>query len=299
MSGFDSGKSRYFKLTNEGDTQIVGLNCPAVTSASIASIRCEGCQTLLPGESCEIWVSPTSIPTAEVGDTHPSPLRLAMSGLNISPFDLWVNVLTYGSFYQSGFLFSIVETVDVGVSIGGTVAAERDTVVYLPGLAWDSTPLCNDVLGLCKITRAHSPTNGTDETTSGVSGNTYLITHALTPDPLSYAAGRCSRLPSDERNHWYLPAICELGYGAHAGNVDCGTKDNPLLPNIQSNLIELGMNAFNFSTPGNYWSSTEFLLQPRAYAWYAYLSDQNNAYQDINAKFGQLGVRCVRSLNVS
>lgn len=65
------------------------------------------------------------------------------------------------------------------------------------------------------------------------SGGSPPFTATAGPTPLSYyAAGLCAATISGYSD-WYLPAICEMGYGV----ANCGTSGVPELQNMQANLV--------------------------------------------------------------
>ncbi|WP_419420512.1 hypothetical protein ACNVED_04215 [Legionella sp. D16C41] len=101
-----------------------------------------------------------------------------------------------------------------------------------------------------------------------------------------YATGLCKQSISNYSD-WYLPAICELGYGG----VTCGASNAPVLQNIQSSLIDT--NILN-TLAGLYWSSTEFEGSPNA-AWYRSFAS-GGSFMSATDKDTLLGVRCSRIL---
>lgn len=105
-----------------------------------------------------------------------------------------------------------------------------------------------------------------------------------------YAAGLCKQTISTYSD-WYLPAICEMGYGSSA----CGTLGAPTLQNIQSSLID----SSGLSAPaGYYWSSAEVSASPQTVAWGQLFASGGGSIQDVVTKSLQLGVRCSRALTL-
>ncbi len=105
-----------------------------------------------------------------------------------------------------------------------------------------------------------------------------------------YAAGLCKQTIATYSD-WYLPAICEMGYGSSA----CGTSGTPTLQNIQSSLIDTS----GLSTLLNYyWSSTEGTSPPRSVAWAQAFAGGGGSLQNNYNKVGELGVRCSRALTL-
>lgn len=118
-------------------------------------------------------------------------------------------------------------------------------------------------------------------------GTVRFIASAGPTDIMYYAAGLCKQIIASYSD-WYLPAICEMGYGSTA----CGTSGTPTLQNIQSSLIDdnNGLNA----PAGEYWSSTERSDDPQLYAW-GQLFASGGSVQGYAFKTTQLGVRCSRA----
>ena len=123
----------------------------------------------------------------------------------------------------------------------------------------------------------------------GVGSSPYTVSSGAT-DSNFYAAGLCTQ-PIDTYSDWYLPAICEMGYGSSA----CGSSSAPTLQNIQKSLIDSsGLS----SIAGNYWSSTEVEGFPQGLAWLESFAWGSGSVQDSYNKGGQLGVRCSRALTL-
>ena len=117
------------------------------------------------------------------------------------------------------------------------------------------------------------------------------------------AAGLCTGTIS-AFSDWYLPAICEMGYGANSAGINCGLQLTPAEQNIQSNLIDInntdiaGLTAG--STSGLYWSSTEYSPDPTAVAWFqVFVLNGGASFQGNDHKGNHtLGVRCSRALTL-
>jgi trimeric autotransporter adhesin len=89
---------------------------------------------------------------------------------------------------------------------------------------------------------------------------------------------------------WYLPAICQLA--GPGGGASCPTA----LPNIDSNLFQLGFGGLNAS-PTYYWSSTEDPYSPVNFAVLQAFQAGGGSYQPGATKNYTAGIRCVRSVN--
>jgi hypothetical protein len=107
------------------------------------------------------------------------------------------------------------------------------------------------------------------------------------PIPLSfYAAGLCKQ-PISGLSGWYLPAICEMGYGPLFG---CGVVGSPTLQNMQSNIVTYnGLNLIS----GDFWSATQ--RGDTEQALYAAAQTFPSTAQTIQAKDEPLAVRCSRT----
>ena len=123
-------------------------------------------------------------------------------------------------------------------------------------------------------------------------GGTAPFTASAGPTTLTYyAAGLCKQTISSYSD-WYLPAICEMGYGSSAA---CGTSSAPTLQNIQSSLIDTS----GLSAPaGIYWSSTEYSTLPQLEAWDQFFASGGGSSQGVALKSNQIGVRCSRALTL-
>lgn len=121
-------------------------------------------------------------------------------------------------------------------------------------------------------------------------GGTPPFTASAGPTNITYyPAGICTQSIAGYTD-WYLPAICEMGYGGRA----CGTSSALILQNIQSSLIDIS----GFSSPaGHYWSSTEGAGDPETDAWDQFFAAGGGSSQGTNfLKSLQNGVRCTRAL---
>ena len=74
--------------------------------------------------------------------------------------------------------------------------------------------------------------------TSAIGGSLKYTPTAGPTNITYYAAGLCTQTIAGYTD-WYLPAICEMGYGIQLDNV-CGFQGTPTLQNIQSSLIDTG-----------------------------------------------------------
>jgi len=281
-TGNNSGRSRVFTIYNTGPETAMGVACPTSLSGSIASITCSGCGTILSGGMCSVTITPSAIPSAAVADTSATPITLTIQGTNTNTLSPTVNVLTYGSFYQAGWLFSIIETATVSLSIGGTVAAETDAAGQSPD----------------GVQYSQSGVDTTSEMNSGTDGeaNTAAMLR-LYGDTGTYSARVCTTYSGGGYGDWYLPAICQMGFGGVDINFACGASPGAI-QNMQYNLLVTNpAQNFNFINNGIYWSSTASELLAPSYA-----SQQQFAFgvgvsnQLVDVVNASSGVRCVRAI---
>ncbi len=274
-----SGTPRVFTVQNTGMATATGVTCPTSTSPSITSITCVGCGTILSNGTCTVTIQPSAMPSAAVADASPTPITLTIQGNNTNMLNPTVNILTYGSFYEAGWLFSIIETTNTSQSIGGTVAAESDNV--------------------SQNTTEYSPSG--DNTTfamySGTNGLSNTQAMVAQYGAGTYSATVCTGSSGGGYTDWYLPAICQMGFGGSDTNFNCGASPGSI-PNIQYNLLETNTTqSFNFVNSGNYWSSTASENSAPVVAWFQRFAVGRGAGVQgggfVNYPFG---VRCVRAI---
>jgi len=203
-------------------------------------------------------------------------------------------VLTYGSIYQSGYVFAVNDTTPDTESIAGKAAALSDQasagapsnpngivwsnngeriLIYAVSFSSTSTdPIPSDI-------QAPGQT-ACDARTDGLCTTTNIISYydSITVPRTNYAAGLCAA-QIDGHNDWSLPAINQLSGGGQT---------------IGRNLDALGLGNIEL---GWYWSSTQ--ENPG-------VGDRNALYVGFNGaggriggggKNGRLGVRCIRDLD--
>ena len=150
-----SGTERMITVTNTSSTAFAE-NVAYFTSSLPAgtTITPSSCN-ISPGSTCVFTVTPGPIPSASPGDINPVPITLNIAGSNTNTLTTDVSILTYGSVYQSGYVFSVDDTTLNTTSIGGKLAALLDQST---NIAWQ--PGClNDGTG-CIPTTANDDFNG-------------------------------------------------------------------------------------------------------------------------------------------
>lgn len=290
-----SGKARIITITNTGTNPAFNVRysfspaLPAGTSITPAS-----CGMIVPAGTCILTITPGGTPSAAPGDTNPKPITFTIAGDNTNKLAPTINVLAYGSVYQSGYVFSFDDTTPNTGSVGGKVAALTDQAAPFPnGIIWSSDGsgnlVYNDIPGIYE-----NSTNPPDSCNGNIDGvcNTGVIVAFYPGINLSfYAAGLC-KAPNAGYTDWYLPAICELGYGTFLTN--CGTALAPTIQNMQSNLVDNGDIG---SLSGKfYWSSTENSNFALVQSWYQDFETNGGSSQFVDDKGRPFAVRCVRAL---
>lgn len=115
-----------------------------------------------------------------------------------------------------------------------------------------------------------------------------------------YAAGICKDYNVDSDGHspcqtgvcynnWYLPAVCEMGYG----NYNCGSVSSPTLQNMQSSLVVTGVPNRDFV--GAYWTSSQDPVLPDFAV--IQIMDTINIYNGAGRKDAPDGIRCARAFS--
>lgn len=202
----------------------------------------------------------------------------------------------------NGALESDVSYIPIlGIDTLSTVSNPSPTTPPYPAGTPEYTPCYGNADGICNSRNIVSYYN-TNRTHGGNA-----------PTPLkNYAAGLCSHYNVDASgnspcitgecyNDWYLPAICDMGPDTDGSGCVAGTQnmtDN--LPFLigdpkQNSLMscKLGINCL----AGDYWSSTEFSINPKQGAWYESFASNGNSFQFNTIKAIPLGVRCSRTFN--
>ncbi|MEI6095697.1 MAG: hypothetical protein WCR08_09645 [Gammaproteobacteria bacterium] len=190
-----TGAPRVITISNSGTTTANNVACPTSGSASITSIVCTGCGTILAGQSCQVTITPSSTPSATAYVTNPTPITLSISGTNTNTLTPTINILTYGSVYQGGFVYEINDTTPNTGSIGGTVASLVDQAEpninsgpQSTSIIWSSNGTASNV--------SYDLIPGIDETSSTSTGSPtytafseyfqYIYTNTVAPPSSSF-----------------------------------------------------------------------------------------------------------------
>jgi hypothetical protein len=318
-----TGKPRQLTITNTGSVDATHVVVSTSRLPSDASVLAPSCETITAnGGTCEITVTPGAITSSNASGTlctagispEGSVNVTADGGLSAS---VNIYVLSYGCSYQGGFIYSVDDTTDTTGSIGGKVLALMDQKPRFPnGIVWDADPACGSDSNQCTLQTGAQDfyygenlatilgSTNPNNTGSNGPGNTNQIVSRLngrynnTDDPANYAAAVCTAYTTSIYADWYLPTICDLGDLGSCNKYKSSVAHNlGLLLSDPNNdhpdtSCYYGMNCL----AGFYWSSTEYLQDPKRYAWGITFTSGNNSSWNTNGKNNLLGVRCSRDL---
>lgn len=307
-----TGKPRKIVLTSGSGSSVSNVTfsiSPDLPSDAVVTPSSQNCGTITSSTPCTITITPGSTAT-----TTSSQLTVSIDG--VSSLKIPVDILTYGSTYQGGYVFAIDDTTADTLSVGGKVAAQKNQAPLFPlGIIWSSNGTYGCSVGNYAPCTSYAFINGIDELsthppdacngeTDGACNTKVIVDYfnnnnETTPgtpvDPKQYAAGLCTQV-IEKYNDWYLPAICEMGYFVAGPNTpdatnNCGTEDSPLMQNMISNLTQ----DQQMSLAGPFWSSTEYSTTDGTEdnAWDEYFE---SGVQTHDGKEDAVGVRCVRAM---
>ena len=277
------GNPRIITLKNTGSStaQDLSIAYRRLPSGTSATSTCE--KSLAPNEECVITIIPGATATSHcdvIRNTPPTPDIITVTASNVSaPVNTGVQVLTLGCIYQSGYLFDLDDTTPTTGSIGGTTASLKDNASFMQ---WFN--------GTFLVTNASSFKDGASNTRAIVNTQgTGIYAAQLCNDYSIDASGNSPCQTGICYDHWYLPAICQLGAPGQGAGCS-GTA------NISTNLSGLiqGCNGPQCIS-GYYWSSTEYLPTPQFGAWDENFGTSGNSQYGGN-KDGHSAVRCTRTL---
>lgn len=133
-----TGTPRLITITNTGAnpaTNVTYSPSPALPSGT--TISPGSCGTIAVSNTCVLTITPGSTPVATPGNTSPTPITLSISGTNTNILTPVVNIITYGSVYQGGYVYAVDDTTPNTGSIGGTVVTQTDQASRSPdGVIW-------------------------------------------------------------------------------------------------------------------------------------------------------------------
>lgn len=305
-----TGAARTISITNTGTTTAISIAYAISPALPTGTTISSTCGDLAPAATCVLTVTPGATPSAAPDDTSPVPVVVTIAGTNTNTLNPSINILGFGSVYQSGYVFAIDDTTPGTGSISGKIAALMDQAAPFPsGIIWSSdssgTVNFSSIYGIDETSTSSSPSpssaqvsgqaacNGAQDGACNTQNNIVYYSPPTTSPAVNlsyYAAGLCASTIGGYSD-WHLPAICEMGYDATSSGTGCGTSVSPVMQNMQSNLVENG-NIGGLS--GNYWSSTEWSAGPTTLAWMQSFAGGGGSLQISGNKSTQSGVRCAR-----
>lgn len=311
-----TGTPRLISIANAGTSSAENVTySPSPALPSGTTISPASCGTIAASDTCVLTITPGATPSAASGDVAPTPITLSISGSNTNTLTPTLNILTYGSVYQGGYVYAVDDTTQDTGSMGGKVAALTDQSA---GVLWSSDGSSSvsyvAILGIDELstTSLASPTSPSyppstpayaacDGKSDGACNTSNILSYynfnrtsgGSAPTPLDqYAAGFCTATISGYSD-WYLPAICEEGYDEiGSGANGCGTQASPTIQNMLSNLFDAGVGVLS----GEYWSSTEWAGDATLYAWSQTYDLGNIPQFTFDKSYDTIRVRCARAL---
>jgi len=313
-----TGTPRLMTITNTGSNSATSVTySPSPALPSGTTISPASCGTIAALGTCVLTIAPGSSASATPNNTNPTPITLSVSGTNTNTLTPTLNILTYGSVYQGGYIYAVDDTTPNTGSIGGTVVTLTDQAPrYSYGVVWSSDALgtgavFNIIYGISETSTTGTANPNTDQvdgqsacngaTDGSCNSNNIIVYYSPSTTPSYYAAGQCTATISGYSD-WYLPAICEMGpYSNGSGCVVSTQNIVNQLPGLVGNPVAATPStSCAYATnclAGYYWGSTEVSGGPDGYAWGQYFAS-GRSYQSPDDKDLTLGVRCSRALTL-
>jgi hypothetical protein len=193
-----TGRRRVITITNAATAPAVAVTyTPSPPLPNGTTISPASCGTIAPSGSCVLMIEPGDTPSAASGSLNPTPITLTISGTNTNTLTPTINILTYGSVYQGGYVYAVFDDLPNTVSIGGTVVSLVDQAAPNSAI-WSSNGtdgmLANVSLDSIPGINENSSTNfpSPDYTTSQASFNTTYSNTNSYPFPSSNSFSSCN-----------------------------------------------------------------------------------------------------------
>jgi len=318
-----TGTPRLMTITNTGSNSATSVTySPSPALPSGTTISPASCGTIAALGTCVLTIAPGSSASATPNNTNPTPITLSVSGTNTNTLTPTLNILTYGSVYQGGYIYAVDDTTPNTGSIGGTVVTLTDQAPRNPyGVVWSSnaggTGDVSDIIyGISETSTTGTANPNTNQVdgqsacngaTDGSCNSNNIIVYYSPPTknpaikPSFYAAGQCTATISGYSD-WYLPAICEMG--PHSTGARCTASTQNIVNQLPGLVGDPGAATPSTSCDyaanclaGYYWGSTEGSNRTDN-AWYQYFASGGGSNQSIGGKGYSLGVRCSRALTL-
>jgi len=242
-----TGNPRQITITNSSTTvtaydvtysaQNLSPANPNITSNAMLDSSCDN---IPPLGTCILTITPVgATASATPYNTSPTPIVLTITGSNTNTLSYPINILTYGSVYEQGYVYAINDSYanyPENVSVGGTVVELQNRIQSnSPGITWSSSGDNANIWGIDNQSTFLNPSPNSPQATyippqnncyGATDGycdtNNIYIYYTITQSFLigTYAAGVCKQISAGYAD-WYLPSICEMG--PNAGNTICST----------------------------------------------------------------------------
>ncbi|MGM9452285.1 fibronectin type III domain-containing protein [Legionella bozemanae] len=281
-----NGQKRTIQVINNSTTEevITGIDTSALDAlgATVTINTCTNATLVANGGSCFIEIQPGPTVSTYTSTTTPC-TSIAPAGTALTPSPITIStsssstttdvyVVSYGCQYQGGYLFAMDDTTPVTGSIGGTVAA---TGPQSTGIVWSPSLDIDSIWGIDNVSTIAIPDPNGASTQAATLNSGQLNCNGMSEGACnsnnilvmgysgSYAAGLCTQPWSNSGasciagtpgcyTDWYLPSICEMDAS----------------PSCPSGTQSMQSNVSSFLQPTTlFWSSTEFALNPRSFAW--------------------------------
>lgn len=209
-SSTSSGRPRYLTITNTGTLAATNVGYTHTGLPSGTRVSPTSCGTIAPSGTCKLTITPGITPNAPAGTVNPTPITFTISGNNTNTVNSNVQILTYGSVYQGGYIFAFDDlrgcssSSDCFGSVGGKVVTTTDQAAPYPnGIIWSSNGAsgsCAAFPSPCDVSFDVIP--GISETSSSIAGtpsysnaeanfNTTYSNTDIFPFPLPSAFEQC------------------------------------------------------------------------------------------------------------
>ncbi|MEO7385452.1 MAG: hypothetical protein ABIX37_00800, partial [Gammaproteobacteria bacterium] len=186
------GTARTLTISNTGSSAAFSVNYTATLPAG-STVAPSNCGDIAAAGTCVLTVTPGATASGAPGDADAEPVALTVSGSNTNSLLTNIQVLTYGSVLQGGYVFSIDDTTPATGSMGGKVAALADQAAPYPnGIAWSDIVVVDGVseTSTSPPDACNGKSDGACNTAAIIAANSPPVRDPA-PDLSTYAAGLC------------------------------------------------------------------------------------------------------------
>ena len=215
-------------VVNSSST-ITATNITATGLSPNVTPNYSNCTTLSPGQTCLITLKPQV--NAAIG-----PTAFTITGTESTSETAYYQIITYGEFYQAGYIFALFD----GTPLTGGIADQTDAGSNFSWTSFYTTSvIAPDIYNGLQNTQNIINTEGTVQ-----------------------AASTCYYSEDASYNDWYLPAICQLANPGGQMYID-GSQSIPNFCqvynnlNMYQNLYATNIGGLSTSIGTSYWGSTQ------------------------------------------